>query len=237
MSSSFKNTNRSETEKSRHSVKTNKNSIHKQRKKNAEDIEEANDYNEYNMKDPENLDGINLSRNGIITTDSDEYDFFEDEGMLSAVELLHENTSYFMFSPNSSSKLGWDLIGFAIIIYQSVVSPYRLWFDVDAAGFFFVLETIMDIFFISDFILNFNTGIYEKGMLIMKRSTVVYIYLKSWFLIDLLAWFPFEYTIEFFFVSDPNSNANQYSKAPRLLRMLKLIRFFENSKTTKSTKA
>ena len=96
--------------------------------------------------------------------------------MLSAVELLHENTSYFMFSPNSSAKLLWDLIGFAIIIYQSVVSPYRLWFDVDAAGFFFVLETIIDIFFISDFILNFNTGIYEKGMLVMKRSTVIYIY-------------------------------------------------------------
>ena len=201
-------------------LKTNtKREIQNPKESNIE--KEINNFND----DQENLDDVKLSRNGVVTLESEDLEFIEDEGMLSAVELLHQSTSYFMISPNSTLKLIWDIVGFGIIIYQSIVSPYRLWFDVDVIGFFFALETIMDIYFVIDFIINFNTGVYEKGMLIMKRSTAIFIYLRSWFLIDLLSCFPFEYTIEFAVVSDPNSNTNQYSKAPRLLRMLKLIRF------------
>lgn len=59
----------------------------------------------------------------------------------------------------------------------------------------------------------------------MKRHRVILTYLSTWFLVDLLATFPYEYTIEFAFGSNQNQSVDQVSQAPQLLRMLKLIRF------------
>jgi len=40
--------------------------------------------------------------------------------------------------------------------------------------------------------LQFNIGIYDKGILVTDRVIIAKTYLKSWFLLDLLANFPFE---------------------------------------------
>ena len=39
--------------------------------------------------------------------------------------------------------------------------------------------------------MTFNTGFYKKGYLVMKRRDIVIEYMKSWFLIDLVASFPY----------------------------------------------
>lgn len=85
----------------------------------------------------------------------------------------------------------------------------------------------MDIIFAIDIFITFNTGYYHKGVIIMKRSKVILTYLTTWFIIDLLATFPYEYTIELALTNggDSDSSVEQYSEAPQLLRMLKLIRF------------
>lgn len=59
----------------------------------------------------------------------------------------------------------------------------------------------------------------------MKRHRIIFTYLRTWFLIDVLATFPYEYTIEFAVGGEENESIQQYSQAPQLLRMLKLIRF------------
>lgn len=82
----------------------------------------------------------------------------------------------------------------------------------------------MDIIFATDILLNFNTGFYRKGVIIMKRKTVIFTYLRTWFLIDILATFPYEYSIEYAFGAEHES-VQQLSQAPQLLRMLKLVRF------------
>lgn len=85
----------------------------------------------------------------------------------------------------------------------------------------------MDVIFALDILMNFNTGYYNKGVVIMKRRIIILHYLTTWFIVDIFATFPYEYTIEQAFVSSEGSNSNveQYSEAPQLLRMLKLIRF------------
>ncbi len=69
--------------------------------------------------------------------------------------------------------------------------PYRLCFDNDAEGGFFILETSIDVIFLIDIVVTFNTGFYKKGYLVMKRREIVINYLKTWFLIDLIASFPY----------------------------------------------
>jgi hypothetical protein len=83
----------------------------------------------------------------------------------------------------------------------------------------------MDVVFFFDILLNFNTGFYYKGVVVMKRHRIMLTYLRTWFLIDVLATFPYEYTFEFAMGSEENESVQQYSQAPQLLRMLKLIRF------------
>lgn len=46
-----------------------------------------------------------------------------------------------------------------------------------------------------DIFVQFNTGFYKRGNLIYNRTEICKNYIKSWFLIDLLASFPYNYVI------------------------------------------
>jgi hypothetical protein len=58
-----------------------------------------------------------------------------------------------------------------------------------------VLETIMDVAFMIDIVVTFNTGFYKKGYLVMKRKDIILNYVKTWFFLDLLASFPYSWVI------------------------------------------
>jgi hypothetical protein len=51
----------------------------------------------------------------------------------------------------------------------------------------------MVLWFIVDLALNFNTGYWDRGILIMKRNVIINHYLTSWFVFDLIASFPYEW--------------------------------------------
>jgi hypothetical protein len=42
-----------------------------------------------------------------------------------------------------------------------------------------------------DIFVQFNTGFYSKGNLVMQRSKIVGHYVRNWFFIDLVASFPY----------------------------------------------
>lgn len=72
-----------------------------------------------------------------------------------------------MLSPDSVLRASWDLSLFAALIYQSFTLPMRIAFELPTTDFTFHLEMTIDIMFMIDIFLNFNTGIYVKGMKIM----------------------------------------------------------------------
>jgi len=45
-------------------------------------------------------------------------------------------------------------------------------------------------------VLNFATGYYKKGHVVMKRGVIIKHYLRTWFIIDLLASFPYAWVIK-----------------------------------------
>lgn len=57
------------------------------------------------------------------------------------------------------------------------------------------VEQIMDIFFMVDIFFNLVTGYYKKGNLIMKRNLIIRHYIRTWFVIDILASFPYNWII------------------------------------------
>ncbi len=114
------------------------------------------------------------------------------------------------------------------ILYQSIFVPFRLCFNEDATGGFSVFETIIDVLFIFDIIFCFNIGFYKKGYLVMSRKEIAVNYLQTWFLIDLVASFPYSW---FFALGELIAerrgfeSGRDYSKAPQLLRIIRIVRF------------
>ena len=100
-----------------------------------------------------------------------------------------------IFHPDSTGKAYWEIAGLFFIIYQSLFIPYRICFDASAEGFLEYVEFIIDICFILDIFVNFNTGFYKKGMLIFDRKDIVKNYVMTWFMIDVLASFPYNLLI------------------------------------------
>ena len=68
--------------------------------------------------------------------------------------------------------------------------PYRFCFKARAFGTYKLFETVMEIFFMIDICLNFVTGYYKKGNVIMKRGPIIRHYLRTWFFLDFLATIP-----------------------------------------------
>ena len=101
-----------------------------------------------------------------------------------------------VFNPDSWFKGLWDLCSLITIIYQSILIPFRLCFQVEADGGFKIFETLIDAIFILDIFVTFNTGIYKKGYLVMKRKEIIKNYIRYWFFIDLLASFPYAWLFE-----------------------------------------
>ena len=70
-----------------------------------------------------------------------------------------------VFSPDTGQKVSkvihavyyfacfqaaWDMMCFFFVLYQSIVVPYRICFEAEAADFFLVFETIIDVTFMLD---------------------------------------------------------------------------------------
>ena len=71
----------------------------------------------------------------------------------------------------------------------------RISFELPATEFLFHLDIVIDVMFILDIILNFNTGFYQKGQLVMKRAAIMKDYLTMWFWIDLISSTPYTWIL------------------------------------------
>ena len=81
----------------------------------------------------------------------------------------------------------WDSVGFVLLIWDAFTLPIMLAWDVDitspeASGstgslLLAVFTWMAIVFWSMDVVLNFNTGFYDKGLRIMKRSLICYDYI------------------------------------------------------------
>lgn len=102
---------------------------------------------------------------------------------------------WFPLYPDSVFKSTWDFIAMMFIIYQAMLIPYRYCFKARAFGIYKFIDRFMDLFFIVDLFLNFFTGYYKKGNLVMKRGPIMRRYLRTWFIFDFIATIPYTWFI------------------------------------------
>jgi len=60
----------------------------------------------------------------------------------------------------------WDISLLAMIVYQAMSLPFKISFEIEINQFMFALEFGVDVMFILDILINFNTMIKINGHLI-----------------------------------------------------------------------
>lgn len=95
---------------------------------------------------------------------------------------------HYVISSDGVAKLCWDLLCMVLIIYEIMSIPFRISFNVAFSENF---DTFVDIMFISDILISFNTGCYLNGEQTFDRKLIAYEYLKMWFWLDLAASLPY----------------------------------------------
>ena len=115
--------------------------------------------------------------------------------MFLAYNQIHETYSeelsrFPVFSPDSKLRIVWDLIMFLVIIFNCFIIPIENSFDIEFVlefgEIFSKINTTLNLLMIADMAMKANTGYYDCGIIITKRSKIIKYYLKNGFLLDLV---------------------------------------------------
>ena len=129
-----------------------------------------------------------------------------------------------MVHPNHPRRQIFDMVMAAALVYMCLVIPFRVCFSVEATGFFFVFESMIDFLFLFDLVLNFRTAYFSsRGVLVSRPRAVAKHYLKTWFVIDFISAFPLDLVV-LIFLGDDAVDQRNLLRVPRMVRMIRLIR-------------
>lgn len=137
-------------------------------------------------------------------------------------------------APDNRWKQAWDWGLLILVMYSSIFIPLNIAFFNEPLSSTF--DVVVDILFGVDLLLNFRTGTEDSwGRLVYDPKVIALHYLKTWFLIDLIAVIPFEAFAGLLgLISSSNDAvgaADNFStlsllKVPRLLRIGRLMKKF-----------
>ena len=159
------------------------------------------------------------------------------EGAENVKEEENHTVPRFLFLPATLGKNLWAVMYLLLMLYTAFIMPFVLAY-LDEDGPWLYVEPIVDSLFFIDILVTFNSAYYNaSGDLVTSRKLICLTYLKSWFLLDLVACIPF-----YAFQSDSSTesssddasnSASQYKsflrlgRLPRLYRLLRLTRIFK----------
>lgn len=138
-----------------------------------------------------------------------------------------------MIHPESRRRMIWLVLGLIFIIFEAYSIPLTLAFSIQPEGFFFVVTTVINVYFLLDICMTFMTGyINSKGMLVLDLKKVSQKYARGWFVLDLIAGIPWEW-----FAGSSDSPVRgaaglKFLRSFRLLRLTKLLRLMRQKSIT-----
>ena len=97
-----------------------------------------------------------------------------------------------IFLPDSNFIITIDMISIIFIIFDILYIPLEISMEINFPDSIKLTELIIEIFFLFDMVLIFNTAYYHKGTLVKNRPKIFTNYVKFWFWIDLLSILPFD---------------------------------------------
>jgi hypothetical protein len=138
-------------------------------------------------------------------------------------------------SPASSKRLSWDVCTGILLIYIAFTAPFRIAFGVEAVGFWYFFERLIDIFFIVDIVLNCLTAYHDPdGSLVTDRRAMALQYLKSWFFIDVVSSIPVDLILEWSQIGSDGGASNL--GAAKILKTSKIVKTIRLAKMARMAK-
>ena len=103
-----------------------------------------------------------------------------------------------------------------------------IWVDIELFSSAWVVDTVVDLYFIVDLILNFFTPYEEWGIRETRYAYIARHYLRGWFAIDFISCFPVQYVQYYFDATTPGTaeagSQLKIFKVLRLVRLSKMLR-------------
>ena len=129
--------------------------------------------------------------------------------------------SKWIINPEGRFKWWWDQLNVIMVLYVAIFAPLKFsYFDYGGAKYpvWDVLESLVDLFFFIDLVLNFFTPVYKQQEIVLKHWEIAKNYFKFWFWLDFLSIFPFQ------IILDGVADFSIFLKVARLPRLWKVLR-------------
>jgi hypothetical protein len=132
-----------------------------------------------------------------------------------------------LFDPEAPFFNYWVSLQCALLVYIAALVPFRIGFELEAEPweFLFVFDILVDIYFVVDMVLVFNTAFLDgEGRLRVERSEIRANYMAFWFWIDFVSVIPLHYIAYLPGADDGTTGGGNSNKIVRLIRLAKLLR-------------
>jgi len=135
--------------------------------------------------------------------------------------------------PSSPVRMVHDIVGGAILLYDIIVIPFMLAWDIPFDGWVKAISQATLAFWTCDLCVNFLTGYYLAGELELRPRRIAWHYLRTWFTLDFLIvvtdWVSIILSsqAEGAVLMGRTIRAGRLLRAVTLLRMVRLTKLFE----------
>jgi hypothetical protein len=150
------------------------------------------------------------------------------------MKYANEKIPYYVLMPESKFRVVWNILMIFFILQTATYTPYRIAFITDSRPGDQYLDLSIDTYFVIDVLINFFTAFPDPvtGLLITNLRAIVGNYLKSDFLFDAVASFPFSILDAAFNISASGTGSNfaKLAKLPRLYRLARIVRIIKIGK-------
>ena len=121
----------------------------------------------------------------------------------------------------------WNIAGCFFVIVCVILLPIEMAYFDPAPVSLFVINCVMDAFFVVDIVLNFRTGYWHDGELIMEPALIRTHYLKTAFFLDAVSTLPVDYVA---LALDGGAGGGGLLRAGKLTRVTKTVRVLRVSR-------
>lgn len=159
-------------------------------------------------------------------------------------ELQRQNNNFNMFhtettllskkflcfiSPDCRFLTYWSIFILSTLIYTAVFMPFFLAFpQLDKNNVVDILDRVLSSIYFIDFIINCNTGFRtNSGTVIANRKKILIHYMKSWMIIDIIAFLPFEILFSTERTINPLFKLVRITRLYKVLKITKLVKWIK----------
>ncbi|KAK3271093.1 hypothetical protein CYMTET_20537 [Cymbomonas tetramitiformis] len=130
-----------------------------------------------------------------------------------------------VINPKSALIRRWDNLGLVLLTYVALVTPFEVGFVLTHYKFLYLINRLMDTYFLLDIILAFRMGYLDlyTGCWVFNAREIRKRYLRTWFVVDLVSTVPLDVILSWWLDSD-ELDALKILKCIRIIRLLKVLR-------------